>query len=157
MSSFTTIDGDLIALAKKGLFDVIAHGCNCQNLQGAGMATQMAKAFHTDDYPLEQKQFKGDIDKLGRIQWRTVQGPTKPFYVVNCYTQYEPGANLDYDALTLCMRKINHDFKGKDIGLPMIGAGIAGGDWNCIETIIRNELHHVNVTIVKYKPQTTTI
>jgi O-acetyl-ADP-ribose deacetylase (regulator of RNase III) len=155
MHTFTTIDGDLIALAKQGHFGAIAHGCNCHNIQGAGIAAQMAKAFSTDTFPLEQKQFRGDIDKLGRIQCRAVQGPSKPFYVINCYTQYQPGADLDYNALTLCMRKINHSFPGIDLGLPMIGAGIAGGDWNCIESIIRAEMTNVNVTIVKYKPQTT--
>jgi hypothetical protein len=40
---------------------------------------------------------------------------------------------LDYEALTLCMRKINYTFTGKHIGLPMIGCGLAGGDWNIVK------------------------
>jgi hypothetical protein len=32
---------------------------------------------------------------------------------------------LDYEALALCLRKINHTFKGKHVGLPQIGCGIA--------------------------------
>ena len=33
-----TITGDLIKLAQDGVFDVIIHGCNCQNTMGAGIA-----------------------------------------------------------------------------------------------------------------------
>ena len=80
-------------------------------------------------------------------------------YIVNSYTQYLYGKNhadgvskpLDYDALTLCMRKINHVFKGKHIGLPTIGAGLAGGDWNRIKSIIQTELKDCDVTVVIYK------
>jgi len=58
---------------------------------------------------------------------------------------------FDYEALTLCMRKINHQYKGNKIGLPLIGAGLAGGDWNVIEKIIEKELKDMDVTIVKFK------
>ncbi len=34
---------------------------------------------------------------------------------------------------TVCMRKINNVFAGKHIGMPKIGAGLAGGNWNRIE------------------------
>lgn len=30
MMRYQEVDGDLIELAKKGEFDVIAHGCNCR-------------------------------------------------------------------------------------------------------------------------------
>ena len=79
--------------------------------------------------------------------------------VVNCYTQFMYGKNhldgveapLDYEALALCMRKINYDFRGKHIGLPLIGCGLAGGDWNKVKSIIEKELADMQVTIVHYK------
>lgn len=88
------------------------------------------------------------------------QANVKDIFVVNAYTQYKYGRNhadgvsqpFDYEAFTLCMRKINHIFNGKHIGLPMIGAGLAGGDWNRIKEIIQTELKDCEVTIVKYKP-----
>jgi O-acetyl-ADP-ribose deacetylase (regulator of RNase III) len=49
------------------------------------------------------------------------------------------------------MRKINSIFSGKHIGLPQIGAGLAGGDWNKIKKIIQDELKDCKVTIVIYK------
>jgi O-acetyl-ADP-ribose deacetylase (regulator of RNase III) len=43
-------------------------------------------------------------------------------------------------------------FSGKTFGLPMIGAGLAGGDWDIIEGIIQEELNGEDVTVVKYVP-----
>ena len=79
--------------------------------------------------------------------------------VVNAYTQYYYGRNpdegilrpIDYEALTLCLRKMNMVFKGKKIGLPMIGAGLAGGDWDHIKYLIQKELRDCQVTVVIYK------
>ena len=39
------IQGDLIKLAIAGEFNVIAHGCNCMQNMGAGIAKQIAKKF----------------------------------------------------------------------------------------------------------------
>ena len=151
MGHFSTVNGDLIALAQSGQFDAIAHGCNCFCSMGAGIALQMAKAFNADDFSLEDPIHRGDIDKLGRIECHPIPiGEDESVLVINCYTQFNPGADLDYIALTLCMRKINRCFTGKTIGLPMIGAGIAGGDWEKIEAIIRAELKDCNTVIVKY-------
>lgn len=147
--TFREIEGDLIKLALEGKFDVIAHGCNCFCIQGAGIAKQMAKTFETNDvnaFPLESKNLKGSIHKLGQIEWNI----SKELYIINAYTQYQPGSNLDMEALTLCMRKINHEFKGKHIGLPLIGCGIAGGDWKKIKPILETELSDMKVTIVHY-------
>ena len=88
------------------------------------------------------------------------QPGVKDIIVVNSYTQYNYGANhkdgvakpIDYEALALCMRKINKTFAGKHIGLPKIGAGLAGGDWNRIKNIIQTELKDMKVSVVIYKP-----
>jgi O-acetyl-ADP-ribose deacetylase (regulator of RNase III) len=89
------------------------------------------------------------------------QANVKDLIVVNAYTQYKYGRNhkdgaiapFDYEAFTLCMRKINSVFGGKHIGLPKIGAGLAGGDWSRIEKIIETELWFCEITIVNYKPE----
>ena len=166
------IDGDLIKLALNGEFDVIVHGCNCHSKMGAGIAPQMAKAFGCDRFSMEL--WGSDVNKLGNIDYQTfVLGENTVWSledaknnrnepeltVVNAYTQFNYGHNhvdgdlkpLDYEALTLCMRKINIVFVGKHIGLPKIGAGLAGGDWNRIKEIIKNELKDCRVTVVNYK------
>jgi O-acetyl-ADP-ribose deacetylase (regulator of RNase III) len=172
--NYQEIEGDLIQLAKKGTFDVITHGCNCLSNMGAGIAPQMAKAFGADEFEMEK--WGPTIEKLGCIDWQTiVLGKNEVWSlkdyknneddieltVVNSYTQFSYGKNhtdgvskpLDYEALTLCMRKINTVFKGKHIGLPKIGAGLAGGDWNRIQKIILAELKDMKVSVVIYKPK----
>ncbi len=168
--NYTEIEGDLIKLALEGKFDVIAHGCNCFCRMNRGLAPQMAAAFQCDEYKLEAEKYEGDIRKLGNIDFRpfTNQGgnewrhsnPNDEYngniglYVVNAYTQYKWGTELkpfDYDAFTLCMRKMNHIFKGKHIGLPAIGAGLAGADFQLVKEIIQKELKDCKVTVVIFK------
>lgn len=167
------LDGDLIKLAKEGLFDVIVHGCNCLSTMGAGIAPQMASAFGCDRFEMEK--WGPTIEKLGNIDYQTVvigenaiwnlqeykNNRNEPeLIVVNAYTQYRYGRNhsdgdnapFDYEAFTLCMRKMNLVFSGKHIGMPKIGSGLAGGDWLRIESIIIQELKNCQVTIVNYKP-----
>ena len=175
MGEYREVEGDLIKLSREGAFDVIAHGCNCFCTQSSGLAPQMVKAFGTDKYfELEVPDTKGDINKLGQIEYieyyRDIEGGFYPdtfgfseeppaLIVVNAYTQYNYGRNhsdgdskpVDYEAITLCMRKINHMFKGKHIGLPRIGCGLAGGDWEIVKGIIQTELKDCHVTIVNYK------
>lgn len=159
------VKGDLISLAKAGTYDVIAHGCNSFCTQTRGVAKQFASAFSTADpniYKLEGPRFKGDINKLGQIEFRThilAHNPIKSvqpqsLVVVNAYTQYRYGtkeANIDYDALRLCLRKMNVRFKGKHIGLPKIGSDLAGGDWQIIERMIKQELKDCSTTVVLYE------
>lgn len=156
---YKEIKGDLIQLAIQGNFDVVTHGCNCMCNMGAGIAPQMDKAFNCSKFDLEHTLYKGDIHKLGDIDYKHISiGIKKTIVVINSYTQYNYGRNhkdgttnpLDYEALTLCMRKINHLFKGKHIGLPKIGAGLAGGDWNKIKQIIQTELKDCDITVVIY-------
>ena len=167
------IDGDLIKLAKEARFDVIAHGCNCLSQMGAGIAPQMARAFGCDRFEMEN--WGPAIEKLGNVDYQTfVLGKNAiwsledadnklnepELTVVNAYTQYRYGRNhkdgdripFDYEAFTICMRKMNYLFVGKRIGMPKIGAGLAGGDWNRIEKIIERELKDCHIIIVNYKP-----
>jgi O-acetyl-ADP-ribose deacetylase (regulator of RNase III) len=151
---YNEVTGDLIELAKAGEFDVIAHGCNCFCNMESGIAPQMARAFGCNLYPLENVNTRGDINKLGQIEYRTqLVTLDKRLTVVNVYSQYIPAVHLkplDYEALTLGLRKINHIFEGKHIGLPQIGAGLAGGDWTRIKQIIQTELRDMRTTVVIY-------
>ena len=165
--AYREVVGDLIAMAQEGKFQVVSHGCNAFCTMGAGIAPQMAKAFGCDKFPMEAQQHRGDYNKLGQIDWKvstyTVCNSETDFLefdlaVINSYTQYGFGLNheggsarpIDYDALRLCMRKINRQFKGRHVGLPQIGCGLARGDFNVVKRIIQEELKDCKVTIVIY-------
>ena len=107
--------------------------------------------FYENDYT--------DYYKFSKEVYRKSLADLHILTVINAYTQYHYGKNhkdgvdkpLDYEALTLCMQKINHTFPGKHIGLPLIGCGLAGGDWERVKAIIQKELFAMDVTIVHYK------
>lgn len=165
------IQGNLITMALAGKFDVIVHGCNCLSTMGAGLAPQMAKTFGCDLFEMET--WGPTIEKLGCIDYETFvlgentiwslsdykNNRNEPeLTVVNAYTQYSYGRNhadgvlvpFDYEAFTVCMRKINSIFAGKRVGLPQIGAGLAGGNWNRIQHIIATELCDCEAYVISY-------
>lgn len=154
MGSYKEVEGDLFQLAEMGHFHVVAHQTNCFCLQGAGISGQFALKFDTDNpdiFLLERAFTRGDINKLGQIQYlyNDLLIDKVPS-IVNMYGQYRPGANTDYVALRLCLKKLNYIFKGKKIGLPQIGCGIGGGSWDEVSKIIKEELIDCDVTVVIY-------
>lgn len=154
------IEYDLIKFALERKCDVIAHSVNCFNTQKSGLAKQMSTIFATNTFPMELKG-KGSYSKLGNIDYLNIGFTVnkKGIIVVNCYTQYYHARNaprnydsvfVDYDAFSLCMKKINFIFKGKHIALPYnMSSYRAGGDWNIIYDIIKKELKDCKVTICK--------
>jgi O-acetyl-ADP-ribose deacetylase (regulator of RNase III) len=149
------IDGDLIKLAKEGYFNLIIQGCNCWCKMGSGLAKQVSEEI-PDAVKADNLTIPGDINKLGNYTIGIIyDSNNKPISkIFNCYSQYNYNASskpLDYEALTLCLRKINHNHPKESIGVPLIGSGLAGGDWNIIKKIIEKELKDMDVTIVHFK------
>lgn len=145
---FKIVTGDLIKQATD--FDVLLHGCNCFCTMGSGIAAQIRRVY-PEAYEVDCETIKGDRFKLGTITYTKNTNPT----IVNCYTQY--GFNpktkpLDYSALRSCMKEVALKFKGKKIGMPLIGCGLAGGDWNAVEKIVKEELVNESVTVIVYEP-----
>lgn len=138
------IKGDLVKQAHE--FDVIAQGNNCFLTMGAGIAKAIKEKF-PEAYERDLDTQFGNKAKLGTI---TYTRKTTPI-IINCYSQYKYGRekrHADYDAIRSCMKEIKQLFSGKKIGMPRIGCGLAGGDWNVVKLIIEEELEGEDVTIV---------
>ena len=149
-----TIQGDLIRLASEGEFELIVHGCNCFGTMGAGIAKGI-KATFPQAYQADRATDKGRRDKLGTCSFAEICTNGTSLIVVNAYTQFDwrgSGRKVDYQAVRSCMEWIRDRFSGKRIGLPKIGAGLAGGDWAIIAAIIDEELAGEDVTLVEYVP-----
>lgn len=148
------IYGNIIDLAEIGKFDVIIHGANCFCTFGAGIAKEI-KQRYPQAYDADLKTRKGDVSKLGTYSSVVVTSKKKNsivFTIVNAYTQYHYGRigiRVNYKAIEQVMRKIKTDFPGKKIGYPLIGTGLAGGNWSFIEKIINTELESENHILVK--------
>jgi len=147
-----TIQGDLLALALAGAFDVIVHGCNCYCEMGKGIALSIRRHF-PEAYAADCATPKGDPAKLGSFSSATIERNGRSLTVVNAYTQFDwrgPGGKADYDAIRAVMRRIAREFAGCRIGYPKIGAGLAGGDWTVIRAIIEEELAGLDHMLVEF-------
>ena len=102
------VKGDLIKMAFADEFDIIAHGANCFCTMGAGIARQIHNEI-PEAYQADCQTVRGDITKLGNYSWAFIHDSN--CIIFNCYTQYEYGTdkmNVDYNAIALCMKKLNH-------------------------------------------------
>lgn len=162
MKAFKTMNGDLVSLSKEKLFDVIAHGCNCQKNMGKGIALEIAKQF--PDAVIADKDFINP--KLGDISIGF--DDRYNLTIVNCYTQIWFGKAFDskekhpsnkfaedttknrYSAIAECFKKINQQFAGQRLGIPMIGCGLAGLEWESVKNYIIAFLPDMDVTVVKF-------
>ena len=131
------IKGDIF----RGTDDVIVHGCNCLCNFGAGIALQVARIY-PGAYMEDRMTTYKDANKLGTFTSWT--GPhqyhlDRTVTIVNAYTQFYPNAKMkpfDYRAFKNVLPQIRDAFPNKTIAMPKIGAGLAGGDWHRIATMI---------------------
>ena len=162
MGNYKEIDGDLIEMFKKGEFDVIAHGCNCYATMGAGIALTIGNEFPEAKAADEDLEIPNGIKRLGKLSYTVIDNISCSYgnsLLFNLYTQYNPGRDFRVNAFIKAiraMRKViksefSHTEDGLKIGLPLIGCGIAGGDWKEVSEIIKVELAEFDVTIVHFK------
>lgn len=142
------IKGNLIDRAINGNYDLIVHGCNCFNNMGAGIAVPIKRNFH-DAYLADQNTIRGDRNKLGKY---TV-GLHNDLIIINAYTQYHWGGergkvNCDYEAIRNVFTSLNEEYKNKKVGIPLIGAGLANGDWRLIRQIINEVTPDLDIEVV---------
>lgn len=155
--------GNLITAALRGEVDAIAHGCNCQNTMKSGIAPEIAKAFPAA-WRSDQNTIKGDKSKLGTF---SIALENKVF-IYNLYSQYtytgrrQGKMDLDYWALQASLERMANSLHAKcrslemapgefRVGLPKIGAGLAGGDWGIISRMIEGRLRDFDVCIYVLK------
>jgi len=146
------VNGDLIKRAMEGEFDVIIHGCNCFYAMGAGIAKSIKIQF-PEAFQADLATEKGDRSKLGDFSHTTLMLNRHAITVINAYIQFHYSGKkvlADYDAIRSVFKKLKSQFSGKRFGFPLIGAGLAGGDWQVISKIIDRELQGEDFTLVKY-------
>jgi O-acetyl-ADP-ribose deacetylase (regulator of RNase III) len=168
MPIVSTREGNLIELAKAGNYTEIAHGCNCFHTFGAGIAPQIGKAF-PDSITADLATVKGSKVKLGSLStglhWLSDNHTLK---IVNMYTQHGFGnreiglPDIEYSAVRKAFTILNGLVREKKaegkykrtqlLGIPMIGAGLAGGHWEAISTIIDLVTPDVQIELVKFVP-----
>lgn len=147
-----TLKGDLIHLAKQGNFDLIIHGQNCKHGWKKGIAHTIGLNF-PEAKKADLNTIHGDKKKLGTYSHAIITLDTgKQLIVVNAYTQfnYGQGNHLNIRALESCFESIKNDFPHLHYAYPKIGAGLAGGNWKEINSVIENIFSNENHTLVVF-------
>lgn len=128
---------------------IIVHGCNNEGVMGAGIALQIRNKFpetfriYRDECMLAMAEGRKS-EMLGTFTWSRINDDK---VIVNLITQTlgRPGRNLSYDALfngfqsisTLMLQRYSEEhLKTIPLLFPKIGAGLGGGDWDIISTLI---------------------
>jgi O-acetyl-ADP-ribose deacetylase (regulator of RNase III) len=148
------IKGNLVELAQQGKFDWVIHGANCFCTMGAGIAGEIAKVF-PDSRDVDLGTRKGDIFKLGDYSKSRETGLKQghDFWLVNGYTQYQPGPDFQLFALESVLYKlrIKEKLTKEDlVGIPWIGCGIGGSTKDKVLPIFQDFARYVNLTIVEF-------
>ena len=133
---------------------LIAHGVNCQGVMGSGVAKALYEKYPEvkENYLSFCKLFKKPNAMLGSVHLVHIPRAYDQIVVANCFTQqnygYDGQIYLNYDALQECISElylyaINNDIK--EIAIPKIGCGLAGGDWELVKKILLTEDLTINV------------
>lgn len=134
--------------------DAILHQVNCQGVMGSGVAKQVK-----EKYPSVYTQYLSLCDK-NSDNTKLLLGCVQPCpigfdrFIVNLFAQDKYGRNkcyTDYDALRICLKRVNSLFSGKAIAIPyMMSCGRGGGDWNIVSKMIEDEMKDCDVTIYRF-------
>jgi O-acetyl-ADP-ribose deacetylase (regulator of RNase III) len=143
----STVTGNLLDRFDEGNYHSIVHGCNCFHTMGAGIAYQIKKRY-PKAYEADLKTPYGSRQKLGTYSLAKVNNS----FIINGYTQFDfrNEKDINYNALYNVFKRINHNFKGQKIGIPQIGSGLAGGDWNKIIDIINDATPDIDIEVVVF-------
>jgi len=169
------IEGDLVKMFKEGKLDVIAHGCNCYATMGAGIALTIGNEFPEAQIADLELEIPNGYKRLGKLSYAATYIEKNPHYsepvIFNLYTQLNPGRDFRIIAFRKALhamkrtirkemsymdysenRKGKLTFKPNEIrvGFPLIGCGIAGGDWNEVRAILMEEFAEYDLTLVHF-------
>lgn len=120
----------------------IAHGVNAQNVMGSGVAKVLFDKYPSvkEDYHFYHKEYEEHIDSNEELLGiYSVSDQSDGKSILNCYTQefygYDERKYVSYDAIFNCFKSMV-DLGVKEIAIPKIGCGLAGGNWEIVSRII---------------------
>lgn len=143
------ITGDVFDPCILSRAEVFVHLANIQNTMGSGVAYTV-KRLMPALYDADQLTIKGDESKLGTISQARLVTEDYDILGVNLYAQEYYGHArdyVDYPALLQSL-KVVASLPYKNIVMPFIGNGLAGGNVELIVEIINEAMPDHNVTIV---------
>ena len=139
--------------------DFIVHCCNDRGAWGAGFVMALSNKWpHVEEHYRKWFADPGMKMKLGDIQFVEVEKPC--LVVCNMIGQHDTRPDAEgfspvrYDAffrgLTRLQRYTSQIKTPSAVHMPRMGAGLAGGDWNIIEAIVKSTLVEKGIPVTVY-------
>lgn len=145
---------------------ILVHGCNCQGVMGGGVALAVRETYPEAFERYRQHQTHvgltlGDVVFAWNLKGTSYLGAAKQVLpsnsyssgmpqeviVANALTQFNYGRDpqvryVDYDAVAAAFSRVKlvAQVTGLPVCFPMLGAGLANGDWRVIEGVIEKAL-----------------
>lgn len=126
---------------------IIVHGCNSKGVMGSGIAKDIKAKFPQafNDYSYFLGNQRSLRDKMGAMVLTTLKA--KQLYIANIITQENYGTDknvvyVDYKSLAKGLKDVSYYAQAYnlDVHFPLIGCGLANGDWQTVEKIINQNI-----------------
>lgn len=135
---------------------IIVQQVNAQGLMGSGIAKSIREKYpqvwleYSKALGAPYSQEKGGLPFMGKVIWAQIQ---TGLWIANIVGQQFAGREVkrytSYDALDVGFSKIAIFAKTMHLPVhyPMIGCGLAQGDWTIVSAIIDARLGRINHTL----------
>lgn len=134
-----------IEYRKGNLFDtnikVILHGANDQGVMGSGVAKIVL-----DNYPEAYEKYMQVYEKEGLVGGSIIPAFSNGKVIINAISQHGYGRSgqrfVNYEWISSIFSKLNVYCSVNaetHVAMPQIGAGLGGGSWEVIASIIESE------------------
>lgn len=141
---------------------VVVHGCNAQGKFAKGFAEEVRRR-HPEAYERYISTFEADGLEPGSVMWSQARGRLVGNMITQRYYGKDGARYVDYDAFRSCMRHVNEAARDgvrssefpdgfRSVCMPLVGTGLAGGDWSILSRIVEEELVDV-APVVFYLPK----
>ena len=168
-----------INIVNGNIFDthcnIICHQVNCQGVMGHGIAKQVKEKYkgvfneykrYCDAHADNREAMLGealivDVDYgaavlLGQVQLCHTKFLNNDYLIANIFGQltYGTGLRTDYKALVLGLEVVANFAKEHNLSVAIpykIGCGLAGGDWNKVNTLIEGVFAGTGLEVLMYR------
>ena len=156
-SKIQTVYGNVLDFTENA---VMIHGCNCQGVMGSGVALAVKEKY--PEVFVKYYDLCATYDQDERFEF--LLGSIQPisivpnYMIINAFTQFYFGTttrHVNYEALVSSFEETNKLMNRLSTELtlyfPKIGAGLGGGNWEIIKTIIEQTVDQkFNPTLVEF-------
>lgn len=141
----TEIKGDLFSTDVR----VLAHGCNCKGLMGAGVAKEFHARFPKMFVDYQRLCRSGHFFLGECFLYEAIDGKL----IGNLATQDNPGPHASFDGIAQSLQKLFKECLARGhttIAMPRIGCGIGGLNWTDVKGLIEKLSNQFGVNVVVY-------